>query len=79
VARSVGRTDGRRKGRRKGLGRGFPSPRLADTLDKKIRQRAHTRREMATKSKPGVAFMRKDEIAKFALQSPLTVRESEAI
>jgi peptidoglycan/xylan/chitin deacetylase (PgdA/CDA1 family) len=26
-------------------------------------------------SHPGVAFMRKDEIARFALQSPLTVRE----
>jgi peptidoglycan/xylan/chitin deacetylase (PgdA/CDA1 family) len=27
-------------------------------------------------SHPGVAFMRKDEIARFALESPLTVRES---
>jgi hypothetical protein len=26
-------------------------------------------------SRPGVAFMRKDEIARFALESPLTVRE----
>jgi hypothetical protein len=26
-------------------------------------------------SHPGVAFMRKDEIAHFALESPLTVRE----
>jgi hypothetical protein len=26
-------------------------------------------------SHPGVAFMRKDEIARFALESPLTVRE----
>jgi peptidoglycan/xylan/chitin deacetylase (PgdA/CDA1 family) len=31
------------------------------------------------KSKPGVAFMRKDEIARFALSSPLTVREKEVI
>ena len=31
------------------------------------------------KSKPGVAFMRKDEIARYALQSALTVRESETI
>jgi hypothetical protein len=26
-------------------------------------------------SHPGVVFMRKDEIARFALESPLTVRE----
>jgi hypothetical protein len=26
---------------------------------------------------PGVVFMRKDEIARFALSSPLTVREGE--
>jgi len=26
-------------------------------------------------SHPGVAFMRKDEIGRFALESPLTVRE----
>jgi len=26
-----------------------------------------------------VAFLRKDEIARFALQSPLTLRESETI
>ncbi len=31
------------------------------------------------KSKAGVAFMRKDEIARFALSSPITVRESETI
>ena len=31
------------------------------------------------KSRPGVAFLRKDEIARFALQSPLTLRESETI
>ena len=31
------------------------------------------------KSKPGVSFMRKDEIAKFVTGSPLTVRESETI
>jgi hypothetical protein len=31
------------------------------------------------KSKAGVAFMRKDEIARFALSSPNTVRESETI
>ncbi|MFC4761859.1 polysaccharide deacetylase family protein [Dyella koreensis] len=31
------------------------------------------------KSKAGVAFMRKDEIARFALHSPLTLRESETI
>jgi hypothetical protein len=28
---------------------------------------------------PGVVFMRKDEIAKFALSSPLTVREGEFV
>ena len=31
------------------------------------------------KGRPGVAFMRKDEIARFALQSPLTLRETETI
>jgi peptidoglycan/xylan/chitin deacetylase (PgdA/CDA1 family) len=31
------------------------------------------------KSKPGVAFMRKDDIARYALQSPLTLREAETI
>lgn len=31
------------------------------------------------KSHPGVAFMRKDEIARYALSSPLTVREAETI
>jgi hypothetical protein len=31
------------------------------------------------KSRPGVAFLRKDEIARFGLQSPLTLRESETI
>lgn len=31
------------------------------------------------KSKPGVAFMRKDDIARFALSSPTTLRESETI
>jgi peptidoglycan/xylan/chitin deacetylase (PgdA/CDA1 family) len=31
------------------------------------------------KSKPGVSFMRKDEIAEFVASSPLTVRESETI
>ncbi len=31
------------------------------------------------KSRPGVAFLRKDEIARFALQSPLTLRERETI
>jgi peptidoglycan/xylan/chitin deacetylase (PgdA/CDA1 family) len=31
------------------------------------------------KSKAGVAFMRKDEIARFALSSPITVREKETI
>jgi peptidoglycan/xylan/chitin deacetylase (PgdA/CDA1 family) len=31
------------------------------------------------KSRPGVAFMRKDEIARYALSSPLTVREAETI
>lgn len=30
-------------------------------------------------SKPGVAFLRKDEIARFALESPLTLREDEVI
>jgi peptidoglycan/xylan/chitin deacetylase (PgdA/CDA1 family) len=32
-----------------------------------------------TKERPGVAFLRKDEIARYALQSPLTLRESEVI
>jgi hypothetical protein len=31
------------------------------------------------RSRRGVAFLRKDEIAKYALQSRLTLRESEAI
>ena len=31
------------------------------------------------KSRPGVAFLRKDEIARFVRQSPLTLRESETI
>ena len=31
------------------------------------------------KSHPGVAFMRKDDIAKYAINSPLTLRESETI
>jgi peptidoglycan/xylan/chitin deacetylase (PgdA/CDA1 family) len=31
------------------------------------------------KSKPGVAFMRKDEIARYSLGSPLTLRETETI
>lgn len=31
------------------------------------------------KSHPGVVFMRKDDIARFVLQSPITVRESETI
>ena len=31
------------------------------------------------KGRPGVAFMRKDEIARFALQSPLTLREPETL
>ncbi len=31
------------------------------------------------KSKPGVGFMRKDEIARYTLTSPLSVREPETI
>ena len=31
------------------------------------------------KERPGVAFLRKDEIARWALESPLTLRESEMI
>lgn len=31
------------------------------------------------KSRPGVAFLRKDEITRFVLQSPLTLRETETI
>jgi peptidoglycan/xylan/chitin deacetylase (PgdA/CDA1 family) len=31
------------------------------------------------RAQPGVAFMRKDEIARYTLQSPLTLRESETI
>jgi len=31
------------------------------------------------KSKPGVSFMRKDEIAQYVLQSPITLREAETI
>lgn len=31
------------------------------------------------KENPGVAFLRKDEIARWALESPLTLRESETI
>jgi peptidoglycan/xylan/chitin deacetylase (PgdA/CDA1 family) len=46
------------------------SPQMVNVWDEFIRY---------AKSKPGVAFMRKDDIAKFALQSPLTLRESETI
>jgi hypothetical protein len=31
------------------------------------------------RSRPGVAFLRKDAIARHVLQSPITVRESETI
>ncbi|OTP75705.1 Polysaccharide deacetylase [Caballeronia sordidicola] len=31
------------------------------------------------KSRPDVAFMRKDDIARYVLQSPLTLRETETI
>jgi len=31
------------------------------------------------KSRPGVVFLRKDEIERYALQSPITLRESEVI
>jgi peptidoglycan/xylan/chitin deacetylase (PgdA/CDA1 family) len=31
------------------------------------------------KSRPGVVFLRKDEIARYALESPMTLRESETI
>jgi peptidoglycan/xylan/chitin deacetylase (PgdA/CDA1 family) len=31
------------------------------------------------RSRPGVAFMRKDDIARYALQSPVTLRETETI
>jgi hypothetical protein len=31
------------------------------------------------KSRPGVRFMRKDEIARYVLSSPLTLREAETI
>jgi peptidoglycan/xylan/chitin deacetylase (PgdA/CDA1 family) len=31
------------------------------------------------KSRPGVTFLRKDDIARYVLQSPLTLRESETI
>jgi peptidoglycan/xylan/chitin deacetylase (PgdA/CDA1 family) len=31
------------------------------------------------KSRPGVTFLRKDQIARFALESPITLRESETI
>lgn len=31
------------------------------------------------RSHPGVAFMRKDDIARFALRSPSTLRETETI
>jgi hypothetical protein len=36
-------------------------------------------RPCAPKRRPGVAFLRKDEISRFVLQSPLTLRGSEAI
>lgn len=40
--------------------------------------RAKVREEFIiyVQSHPGVAFMRKDEIARIAMESPLTVRES---
>jgi hypothetical protein len=31
------------------------------------------------RQRPGVAFLRKDAIARYVLQSPLTLRESETI
>src|SRR5258708_16926378 len=31
------------------------------------------------KSRPGVAFLRKDEMTRFVLQSPLTLRDSQTI
>jgi peptidoglycan/xylan/chitin deacetylase (PgdA/CDA1 family) len=46
------------------------SPQMVSVWDEFIRY---------AKSKPGVAFMRKDAIAQFALQSPRTLRESETI
>jgi len=46
------------------------SPQMVSVWDEFIRY---------AKSRPGVSFMRKDEIARFALQSPLTLRESETI
>jgi hypothetical protein len=37
------------------------------------------RKTRASFGRPGVAFLRKDEITRFVLQSPLTLRESETI
>jgi len=46
------------------------TPQMVRVLDEFLRY---------AKSHPGVAFMRKDEIARYALGSPLTVRETETI
>lgn len=46
------------------------SPQMVNVWDEFIRY---------ARSKPGVAFMRKDEIARFALKSPQTLREAETI
>lgn len=46
------------------------SPQMVSVWDEFIRY---------AKSKPGVAFMRKDEIAQLTLQSPLSLREQETI
>lgn len=46
------------------------TPQMVRVLDEFLRY---------AKSHPGVAFMRKDDIARYALGSPLTVRESETI
>jgi len=46
------------------------SPQMARTWDDFLRY---------AKGWPGVAFMRKDEIARFALESELTLRENETI
>jgi peptidoglycan/xylan/chitin deacetylase (PgdA/CDA1 family) len=46
------------------------TPQMVRVLDEFLRY---------AKSHPGVAFMRKDEIARYALSSPLTVRETETI
>lgn len=52
-------------------------PEIAPGADPHLSRR--TAAEHGKRDKPGAAFLRKDEIARRALESPLTLRESETI